>query len=103
MTNGKQPWRCQPRHRPPHEHEANGNATRRIHCSWDVALTYDAENHLVTISGDDAATDVYDADGKRVKASFGHAPNVTIEVYVGALVIPTPPALSAAQRNPHPR
>ena len=55
-------------------------------CNRGAQFAYDSENHLVTISGDDAATYVYDADGQRVKASFGHAPNVTTVVCPSALL-----------------
>ena len=43
-------------------------------------LTYDAENRLTTVSGPATASFVYDADGGRVKATFG----ATTTIYVGS-------------------
>ncbi|MGB2770691.1 MAG: RHS repeat-associated core domain-containing protein, partial [Anaerolineae bacterium] len=65
-------------------YDQNGNLRRQIIGGEKVFwFDYDAENHLTEISGDDAATFVYDADGQRVKASFGSAPNITIVAYAG--------------------
>ena len=44
-------------------------------------LVYDAENRLTGVNGAATATFVYDADGNRVKATFG----ATTTVYVGAI------------------
>jgi len=60
-------------------YDANGNATRRVNGSQDVALVYDAENHVTSITGSGvSATYVYDGDGKRVKATVGSVTTVYI-------------------------
>ena len=60
-------------------YDANGNATRRIHDTQDITLTYDAENRLTGLSGGVTASYVYDGDGNRVKETSGG----TTTVYIG--------------------
>ena len=59
-------------------YDANGNQTQRVVGGNTYNLTFDAENHLVGVSGAVTATFVYDGDGNRVKATIG-----TTTTYVG--------------------
>ncbi len=63
-------------------YDANGNMITRNVGGATYNLTYDAENHLVGVSGAATATFVYDGDGNRVKATI----NGTTIVYIGNYV-----------------
>lgn len=52
-------------------YDANGNQTTRIVGSNSYSLSYDAENHLVGVSGAATATFVYGPGGERVKGVVG--------------------------------
>jgi RHS repeat-associated protein len=60
-------------------YDANGDMIARTVGGQAYTLTYDAENHLTSVSGAATATFVYDGDGARVKATI----NGTTIVYVG--------------------
>ncbi|MBF0533232.1 MAG: fibronectin type III domain-containing protein, partial [Candidatus Omnitrophica bacterium] len=65
-------------------YDANGNmATRKVSGGYDLALTYDAENHLIGISknGTPQETFSYDGDGGRTKVAAGGM----LTKYVGPL------------------
>jgi len=49
-------------------YDANGNQTTRVIGGQTYTLGYDAEGHLVSVSGAATASFVYDGDGRRVKA-----------------------------------
>ena len=60
-------------------YDANGNATQRVNGSQTVTLVYDAENHVISITGSGInASYVYDGDGQRVKATVGGVTTVYI-------------------------
>ncbi len=61
-----------------YSYDANGNQTTR-NVGGTYTLHYDAENHLVGVSGAVTATFVYDGDGKRVKGTV----NGTTIAYIG--------------------
>ena len=46
-------------------------------------LTYDAENHLISVSGSAVASFVYDGDGLRVKSPFGSGDRASIASFSG--------------------
>jgi RHS repeat-associated protein len=52
-------------------YDANGNQTTRNIGGSSYTLSYDAENHLVSVSGAVTASFLYDGDGNRVKGIFG--------------------------------
>ncbi|MHB1295634.1 MAG: RHS repeat-associated core domain-containing protein [Anaerolineae bacterium] len=52
-------------------YDANGNMTSRIWNGATQTLAYDAENHLVAVSGPVTATFVYDGDGDLVREQVG--------------------------------
>lgn len=60
----------------PHAVSSAGRANYRYDCNGNMVaresyeLTYDAENRLVRVSGPAQATFAYDADGRRVQATF---------------------------------
>ncbi len=64
-------------------YDANGNMTSRHVFEGtefkDYTLTYNAENQLVSVSGDATASFVYDGDGRQIKATV----NGITAVYVG--------------------
>jgi RHS repeat-associated protein len=51
-----------------YSYDANGNMTTRNADGKSYTFTYDAENRLVSVSGDSTASFMYDADGTRVKS-----------------------------------
>jgi RHS repeat-associated protein len=54
-----------------YQYDPNGNMTQRNVAAGTYNLAYDAENHLVEVSGVVTATYVYNGDGERVLASTG--------------------------------
>ena len=50
-------------------YDANGNLTSRVVNGAATLLSYDAENHLVSVSGAATASFVYDGDGNRIKGT----------------------------------
>jgi hypothetical protein len=62
-----------------YQYDTNGNMIQRNLGSEVFNLTYDAENHLVQVSGMVTATYGFDGDGKRVLATQG----ITTTVYIG--------------------
>jgi hypothetical protein len=51
--------------------DTNGNMTGRSVGGQSYSLTYNAENHLVSVGGAANASFVYDGDGVRVKGTVG--------------------------------
>jgi RHS repeat-associated protein len=64
-----------------YQYDANSNQTQRVVGGLTYTLSYDAENHLVTVSGAVSATFVYDGDGQRIKGTAGGATTVYIGGY----------------------
>jgi len=62
-----------------YSYDCNGNMTQRNTGDGNFTLAYDAENHLIGITGTVTATYSYDGDGKRVKSSA----NGITTVYIG--------------------
>jgi len=63
-----------------YEYDPNGNMTLRDIDAGEVyTLTYDAENHMIDVSGTVTATFLYNGDGQRVMSTEG----VTKTVYIG--------------------
>lgn len=53
-------------------YDAAGNLASQTDAkNQTIVFTYDAENHLTSVSGGASASFVYDGDGNRVKATFG--------------------------------
>ena|GEM_PF-2499263 len=50
-----------------YQYDQNGNMTERNVGSSTYSLTYDAYNHLISVSGASSVDFVYDGDGQRVK------------------------------------
>jgi RHS repeat-associated protein len=53
-----------------YNYDANGNMTSRTVSGQTYTLGYDAEGHLVSVSGAASAIFVYDGDGNRVKSTI---------------------------------
>jgi hypothetical protein len=62
-------------------YDQNGNMRARIVDSGAYFLSYDAENHLVSVSGGATASFVYDGDGNRVKGTIGGVSTTYIGTY----------------------
>lgn len=58
---------------------ANGNLVYRVVNGLATMLSYDAENHLVSVSGGVNASFIYDGDGNRVKSTI----NTVTTTFVG--------------------
>ena len=54
-----------------YSYDANGNQITRNVSGSSYTLGYDAENHLVSVTGAATATFYYDEDGNRVKGTIG--------------------------------
>lgn len=67
-------------------YDQNGNMRRRTIGSNIYTLTYDAENRLIGVSGAATAVFVYDADGGRVKSTFGSGDGANPSRYLGSLL-----------------
>ena len=63
-------------------YDANGNLTSRVVNGAAYLLSYDAENHLVGVSGAASATFYYDGDGNRVKGTIGGVTTTYIGNYL---------------------
>ena len=62
-----------------YSYDANGNQMTRNVSGSSYTLGYDAENHLVSVTGAATATFYYDGDGNRVKGTIGG----TTTTYIG--------------------
>ncbi|MBX7233672.1 MAG: hypothetical protein K1X65_04755 [Caldilineales bacterium] len=62
-----------------YSYDCNGNMVTRS----GQSLAYDAENHLISVSGSAVASFVYDGDGLRVKSTFGSGDSASIAGFSG--------------------
>jgi RHS repeat-associated protein len=72
-----------------YQYDDNGNMTQRIEDGVTWIQTFDAENHLISVSGGGTTTTyVYDADGNRVKRTVNDGtPPVVTTLYVPSMEI----------------
>jgi len=65
-----------------YQYDSNGNMILRYLDAGEVyTLTYDAENHMIDVSGAVTATFLYDGEGQRVMSTEGVTTTVYIDNY----------------------
>jgi RHS repeat-associated protein len=83
-TPGTKPHAVQQAGSNTYSYDCNGNLTGRTVAGVNSALVYDTENRLTGVSGGSVASFAYDADGGRVKATFGSGDSASITAYAGS-------------------
>jgi RHS repeat-associated protein len=81
-------------------YDANGNMSSRVVDGQAQLLTYDAENHLIGVSGAATATFVYDGDGRRVKSIESDGTTVYIGNYWEMFTPASPGSVNLALGKP---